>query len=552
MVPPASSINLPDWVAQLTPSVRAKIFVVKQLIGISQVIDIRNLIIVKEHLIPEMQTRVLVGKIKRSPWWVSSNTNHEFDQAVYELTIIYWDAETNLLFVNSSTENDRLFELVAQSVAAKVQPLPLFDIQKVFADVKNARFVNVGMRHRMIGKHSEAYRMLTGPDAHLAVTRTDARTHVKGHAFGTGEFGNGLTSLGFTDSGKIWSSNKARSLQELINQFKVLAKRIVTANAHMRTNSELDYLSSGEPLQNIPKDIIAAAWSEDVYQRDYTLVNIPLKDWDIQIDRASSNNTQLHIVVKYDTFCVRVLFQAKYPHFSYSINQTPVELDGNYDLVEFLNLHLPRFFASDQSMILGSTIYRPVRGLPLFKLEKLEVDEWIGVDIKREVNASLNGMSIHMYLEQALKASLVDYVIYDHGTGEIADYITVKVDSDIIRVTFYHAKASSGTDPGHRVEDLYEVCGQAVKSVQWLKLPNLFAQILERKKAVFISGTREDFEEFTSHFQNQPKIDEFKIIIVQPGISKAEVNPRMLEILAAADDYVRRVGDADFQAWVSA
>jgi hypothetical protein len=36
------------------------------------------------------------------------------------------------------------------------------------------------------------------------------------------------------------------------------------------------------------------------------------------------------------------------------------------------------------------------------------------------------------------------------------------------RVKMYHCKASSEPQPGNCVEDLYEVCGQAVKSNIWI------------------------------------------------------------------------------------
>lgn len=549
--PSDSTTGLPDWIAQLTPSIRAMIFVAEQSVDIDQAIKIRDLSIVKEHSISEAQTRVLIGKVTRPPWWFGDKRNTDFEQAVYELIVIYWDTETKLLFVNSSFENERLFEKLARCLAEKVRPLPLFHVQRVFAGVSNARFVNVGMRHRMIGKHSEAYRMLTGPDAHLAITRTDARTHVKGHAFGTGDFGNGLTSLGFTDSGKIWSPNKTSNLQELIGHFKALAKRIVSTG-YIISNSELDNLSAGEMLGSIPDDIIAVAWSEVVYQRTYKLENVPLSDWDIRVDRESSTESLLRVVVSYETSLNHVNFRSTYPHFSYAYGQGPVNLNRGDDFVDFLNMYPPRFFTSTQIMISGSIIYHPMTKLPPFKIEKMNVQQWSGVDIESEVTSSANGISIHKFVENVLRRRQFDYLIYDHGSGEVADYIAVEDAQDVIRITFYHIKASSNSNAGYRVDDLYEVCGQAVKSVQWLKILDLLDRICGRTNSKFIIGDRAKFKIFVSDFMSKPISDEFHLVIVQPGVSKANISEQMLVILAATEDYIRRVGEADLEVWSSA
>ena len=53
-------------------------------------------------------------------------------------------------------------------------------------------------------------------------------------------------------------------------------------------------------------------------------------------------------------------------------------------------------------------------------------------------------------------------IFYDHETGELADFLTLASRVDDVLATLFHCKASSPRNPGERVDDLYEVCAQAV------------------------------------------------------------------------------------------
>ena len=54
-----------------------------------------------------------------------------------------------------------------------------------------------------------------------------------------------------------------------------------------------------------------------------------------------------------------------------------------------------------------------------------------------------------------------------------------------IDVELYHCKYSHESTPGQRISDLYEVCGQAQKSISWMfsseKRTDLFTHLLRRE-----------------------------------------------------------------------
>ncbi len=80
------------------------------------------------------------------------------------------------------------------------------------------------------------------------------------------------------------------------------------------------------------------------------------------------------------------------------------------------------------------------------------------------------GTSIQDTLEQVLTSDeSYKYIIYDHTKGEIADFITAKETENDFIIELYHVKKMNAAKYNNSVDDIYEVAGQAVKSIVWLK-----------------------------------------------------------------------------------
>ncbi|WP_017531266.1 MULTISPECIES: hypothetical protein [Pelosinus] len=103
------------------------------------------------------------------------------------------------------------------------------------------------------------------------------------------------------------------------------------------------------------------------------------------------------------------------------------------------------------------------------------------------------------------------------------------------------------------MSDVYEVAGQAVKCLIWLKnkgtLINKIAQRRKSNKCKFLSGDHKGF--LDSLKQNKPLVG--RIIIVQPSISKTIPMPEKIqEVLGASNHYIRSSGSAaHFEIWGS-
>ena len=228
-----------------------------------------------------------------------------------------------------------------------------------------------------------------------------------------------------------------------------------------------------------------------------------------------------------------------------------LEEHDEIELTDYLSHHPLVFFLEDFSRIEGNTFRRNKNERILLQPNQLMPLPWSGVDIEQEISiAGLNTnkpTSVQDFLGADLIKSTAEIVFFDHGSGEIADFIAfTQLNSDALEVALYHCKGSGGKNPGDRVGEAYEVCGQVSKSLVWLKSKaDLRARILGRDKtgnSKFIKGTQGQLLKLLA--DDRPSKLEFKIAVVQPGISVTKISERVGHILGATSDYVMRASGA--------
>src|SRR6266545_4285824 len=98
--------------------------------------------------------------------------------------------------------------------------------------------------------------------------------------------------------------------------------------------------------------------------------------------------------------------------------------------------------------------------------------------------------SIQARVIRELKQRDFGVIVDDDGKGEAADVVAISLIGDRttpsrIDVEFFRCKYSQADTAGHRIKDLYEVCGQAQKSISWMMSPDkrsdLFTHLLRRE-----------------------------------------------------------------------
>ena len=131
-----------------------------------------------------------------------------------------------------------------------------------------------------------------------------------------------------------------------------------------------------------------------------------------------------------------------------------------------------------------------------------------------------------------------DVIVNDDGSGESADLVALKIRDDSILLTLVHCKFSLEDVPGARLKDLYEVCGQAQRSIRWkhLNLNYLYKHIKHRQErwrrrgySRFLKGDIEDLAVIRDRARTTAL--NFHVVIVQPGLSVERVTSEGLKLL---------------------
>lgn len=112
-------------------------------------------------------------------------------------------------------------------------------------------------------------------------------------------------------------------------------------------------------------------------------------------------------------------------------------------------------------------------------------------------------------------------------------------------VELYHVKKMSSSSYNNSVGDVYEVSGQAIKSVIWFATKGkLIEKLTSRHNAGHcIIKKGNDFKTMIKELKSSSKVLRGTICIVQPGLKKSEEIPdKIQEVLAATDLYVKKAG----------
>lgn len=500
---------------------------------------------------------IYVTRESARPEWAT--TNH-FDGVEHDLFVLVHDPRTKLVFICSSRRTDAIYQHLAKKLAPPgEQPLrgvPAPVLNKALLDLDDPIFFNVGLANAVAANQSESYRVLMGSSAHDAIGRADARSYRRGHWFCGANSGGERITLGLSSSSKLWS-NTTDTIPVLVRWCREIGKKLVDRRTPT-TSCNLDLLAMGEEATTIPDEILFADWPADFFDRqrvvEYVgngggLVQEQLLAMDLEVRYADRDSIRFAIVDDDCAECEYVFAltgQRMVEPVVAGVDLTVISGRARIPLSTVLSEHQPRFYTTTYGCLDGWVWHapRPV-GERSFAAEQFVSWNWagLGIDPKNECGTSTTaGLSIHDGLERELLKGAADILYYDHGSGEMADYVEVYPaadgqDGDTI-VRFYHCKGTKIKTAGARVGDAYEVCGQAAKSMTWARRDALLAAMkrrLSRKRpSRFVRGSQAEAETLLGPGRRVV----LEIVIVQPGFSKAKLDGDLGLLLAAADEYL--------------
>ena len=233
-----------------------------------------------------------------------------------------------------------------------------------------------------------------------------------------------------------------------------------------------------------------------------------------------------------------------------------------YNLVDYLNSFPPLVWFADGSALQGNEFVQLKHTIQPYDTNKLIGWNWSGVDLSKETQGinPIQTDSIQYKVIQELLLRDFDIIYDDDYSGEIADLITIKELENEINVQFYHLKFARNGIINTRIDNFYEVCGQAQKSIHWKHKTGLefFQHLLRREiksrngneRSRLEKGTRNELERLLTIAKNRKPMN-FEIFIVQPSFSKLEKSIPIMTLLGVTENYLKEVGDIELNVIVN-
>lgn len=492
----------------------------------------------------------------------------------HDAFLLLYFADSQLCYIGSTRRTEKIYLGLMDMVCPQsYRSLSYEETSRARAGLEGVRFFNVGLKNTTFNSQSETYRTLTGPAAERAVTAGDSRAYAQGHFFGSGSSGGEKETIGASSSSRIWS-NQRLSLAEFYQWVARLDGRLA-GNAPF-SETRLDVIRSATTLHRLPDRVIAGTWPRAGFKtnpririrrpEDQRPLYSRLTEWDLADFDCRPLEAQLLFSIHSEEASANMRFSPQGRMVALLDQNMGLEIESANDLwmplADWLSEHPPMFYASDKSTFEGLNLMLApqLQAVSLTK-DDTQVIGWEECEIRvefvidndtekaREQRAELQGKrTVQEHLEQYLLGlPNVVALFYDHRSGEAADYIAVTVEANgDVDITLYHCKGAGGAPSGGRVDDVYEVAGQLVKSVFYCDVSVLLAHMADRMGQRFKSPSRfvvGDLQTLKDRLDATRATQlGFTVVGVQPGISNAEIDAHLADLMSFGISYAMQGG----------
>lgn len=549
----------------LKPYFHVKIFALKGLenptaIPVSQ----RHRRLVFSASSDEKSISIFIERYVSTPKWISDEV---LEDAIHHLSIMYYEKARQLYFVASTDKTVSNYDRILRVVGA-VGPseLSASRINRALNGIEGLRFFNLGMRKKLFGGRTESYRILAGPSADNVVSELDGQSYYRGHSFGKGRLNGEDVTIGISTSSKIWS-NFVGPIPDFITWCEELGSRLDAKEAQ-KTGSGLDRLSAGQPIDEFPSAPVYSYLAADTYIAPPTVFADcessseigQLCDFDIEILSHNSSVVALRfrgIEWSWDGEFVLGRFPSITPLEESEVEPFVGRLDDRVPISEYLSEFVPQFRLENFDIVDRDTLLEANKSGETLSAETFTIIDWkaekINIEMEKPQDGEAKALSIFDWVRSYLENRGCVFVFNDDGAGEVADFISLEILADEIWISFFHCKASGAESAGSRLQDIYDVSGQAIRSGIWLSGRRLVDQLKRRMGLSGVigieNGTLETFSDVFSPSSFQKL--RFRNVIVQPGISASKIRERPEQVLVATGHSVIAAGFHEFRIFCS-
>jgi superfamily II DNA or RNA helicase len=491
------------------------------------------------------------------------------DDVAYELYVLYFDSERRLLYINHSA-NEGVFEDLAKAVAGiDVKRFTGSTVYRVMADIQRLVPTTVGV----VDAHSQFRRfsMHVGSDVTASFSESEAgtksQTNISGGGYRNGEHVNISASL----KGRIWSHSTASSLKSWCDWCDAIGTQLLDDTISIE--HVIGQFILPQAMEVRPEGVLLAAewpWFVHTIGDDYLTLRFgsiafPLTDVEI-VPHTNNTNGPLRFSFATRAWSVRYEASLADQRLVYScLDSAELEVVTSRSAVRlsaWLKDNGLSFILDGDRLIDGDLLYEANQARDAFARDKLTTLDWSATNIQIESQTEARIAASIQYASIALlKAEAVwDIILDDDGPGEIADIVAIRLADNELVVRLVHCKYSSAPSPGARVADLYEVCGQAQKSIIWRKtdMAPFFRTLATRAQkrrsrtgvTPFEAGDLRTLYTLSDRAKIASRRMEF--VIVQPGLSAGRASRQQLELLASTESYLRNTVNGALNVWCSA
>jgi hypothetical protein len=494
---------------------------------------------------------VVVTEHLDRPEWIDSDT---LDRYRYELHVVVIEPRHRYTFVHGTKDGSVLELLAAMGLVAPVMVDPTW-IDRLMSSVVLAEYHSVGMRSaRAAGGRLAAYRMMAGTNVGSAVLPSETRSYGTGHAIarvrdpmlmtadmvasGVDPVPARITSLGVSYGRATVFSPDLVQLLDFRQWCDKLAELVDARADDSPGGLPRLHLLSPRRMQSFPEMPYAAVTEPMLLGQGIRVVDTesgdiwPLELLELIIDRWSAQELGAHAEVD-----GRIIWRGILD----VLGQT--RADGRDLLVlnpgqpdelfaPFLTTRPFTVFYGTGESSMGQIRFQAQQDYPNLTDSVLYSWPFQNVDIRAEAR---NPRAGHITIKDYTAARLmehrqVDFVVDDDRAGEIADLIAIGQESSgNALIGLHHCKYSSEDSPGSRVADLYEVLGQAARSVRWFDTQRLSQRLIDRvhSGSRILYGRPDELLSRLDAWRNSPVGVRFSVSVVQPGLRVSRVNQQV-------------------------
>lgn len=473
---------------------------------------------------------------------------------IWTLFIMHYAEDQGLLYIGCSDrkfKHDKLAEKICIGEHALIQRNPVF---RSFQNIKRRKIIHAGILKP--ANRNSRYAKYSGADVttELASIQSGGRAR-KSDFVATGYRDGKPVGVGASQKGKVWNPARVGNPKEWIEWCTRTGALLI--DEAIDTNQIFNDTAKVTEIDKFPSDrsVIAMDWNEETFEKHHRMALddprsgiTPL--YLCELANWTSIGTMLNFEILREgssPLAVQIELAGEDGHSVSLPNREDVVISGwrreDEPLEKFLLDYPPTLFLDDGSLLSGCqhTVFHSwVDPLPE---DFFDPWDWSGVDIETEAayktedgQITFRAASVQQRVMEKCRIDGAVLVFNDDGSGESADVVAVFEEENSITVKLLHCKFSKGPNPGHRVADLYEVCGQAVKSVKWKwDAKALFRHLQSRKnkglgaKRRFFHGSDETIAGLIRKLEYAEV--RFEFWIAQPGLKSLDLPDEICSLL---------------------